>query len=247
MESRTTVPTGAKHGDSLKDRQFASRTEVLDAAAAAFMERGYAATSIDDVADRLGCTKGRVYHYFRAKGELFLGVHRRALDMAIRAVEPFSKSGGTAGARLYVMAVAHARLMMTETSYMRLAVQHVEMSLTVEGRTPRQELLDVFALRREYEGYFEAVIAEGVESGEFREVDPGLMAKACLGTLNWMTVWYRPGQPAQSGSSVDEIAAEFATFITRGLETRQTAPARTDKKARRKPTRRKTTPIRPAN
>ena len=240
MESRTTVQPEAGQVAALTVRQRASREEVLDAATEAFIQRGYAATSIDDVADRLGCTKGRVYHYFRTKGELFLGVHRRALDMAIQAVEPISKSSGPASGRLYEMVVAHARLMMEETSYMRLAVQHVEMSLTVEGRTPRQALLDVFALRREYEGYFEAVITEGVRSGVFREVNPGLMAKACLGVLNWMSVWYRPGVRARDGAAPDEIATEFATFVTRGLESGQAPAATADKKTGRKPAKRKT-------
>ncbi|HSY14884.1 MAG TPA: TetR/AcrR family transcriptional regulator [Jatrophihabitantaceae bacterium] len=238
MELKATEAVEVDQDAPLKVRQRASRAEVLDAAAEAFMERGYAATSIDDVANRMGCTKGRVYHYFQSKGGLFLGVHRRALDMAIEAVQPVSMSGGSARERLYLMAAAHARLMMEETSYMRLAVQHVEMSLTVEGRTSRQDLLDVFALRHEYEAYFETVIAEGVKSGEFREVNPGLMAKACMGTLNWMTVWYRPGGTA--GLALEEIAAEFATFVTRGLEAGGGVAARPDKKVGSKPAIRKT-------
>jgi len=232
MESRATEPLGADQAIPLNVRQSASRAEVLDAAAEAFMERGYAATSIDDVANRLGCTKGRVYHYFQAKGELFLGVHRRALEMAMHAVQPFNDSSRSARERLYLMVSAHARLMMEETSYMRLAVQHVEMSLTLEGRTSRQELLDVFALRNEYEGYFEAAIAEGVRAGEFRQVNPDLMAKACLGTLNWMTVWYRPGDTA--GAEPDEIVAEFAKFVISGLESAEALTGGSDKKSGRK-------------
>jgi AcrR family transcriptional regulator len=210
---------------SLESRQRANRDEVLDAAAEAFIERGYAATSIDDVADRLGCTKGRVYHYFRTKGELFLGVHRKALDMAIDAVAPLAEGSGTALERLQEMASAHAMLMMQEHSYMRLAVQHAEMALALEGRTPRQALLDVFALRQKYEGYFEDVIAEGVTSGVFREVNPNLMAKAGLGSLNWISVWYRPPSPgSRARPSTNEIAVEFAQFVVNGL--RAPKPAR---------------------
>jgi AcrR family transcriptional regulator len=199
---------------SLEVRQRAHRDEVLDAAAEAFIERGYAATSIDDVADRLGCTKGRVYHYFRTKGELFLGVHHRALEMAIAAIKPAVDAKASAAERLHAMASAHARLMVEEASYMRLAVQHAEMALAIEGRTPRQALLDVSALRQQYEGYFELVISEGVANGEFRQVPPNLMAKAGLGSLNWIGVWYRPGG---RGSDTGEIAEEFAQFVLAGL------------------------------
>ncbi len=50
------------------------RKAILDAAAAAFARRGYLATSIDAIADELGATKGRVYHYYRGKAEVFLDV-----------------------------------------------------------------------------------------------------------------------------------------------------------------------------
>jgi AcrR family transcriptional regulator len=199
----------------LEVRQRASRDEVLDAAADAFTERGYAATSIDDVADRLGCTKGRVYHYFRTKGELFLGVHRKALEMALSAVQPAAEGGGTAAERLYGMAEAHARLMMEEASYMRLSVQHTEMGLALEGRTPNSASLEVLRMRQTYEALFETVIAEGTENGEFRPVNPGLMAKAALGSLNWITVWYRPGRSRTA--PIKDTPAEFATFIVAGL------------------------------
>lgn len=204
---------------ALRSRQKASREEVLAAAAEAFIERGFAATSIDDIADRLGCTKGRVYHYFRTKGELFLGVHHRALEMALAAVEPIFESDAPAGERLHQMAVAHARLMMEESSYMRIAVQHAEMSLAMEGRTPRSAPDEVFTMRERYESMFEDVIAEGMAAGEFRAGNASLMAKACLGSLNWMSVWYRPGPQAGSRTRAKtaDIPVEFALFVTKGL------------------------------
>ncbi|MGD9915173.1 MAG: TetR/AcrR family transcriptional regulator [Rhizobiaceae bacterium] len=48
-----------------------SRADILRTAALCFMERGYYATSIDDVARKLGATKGRIYHHFPSKGDLF--------------------------------------------------------------------------------------------------------------------------------------------------------------------------------
>ena len=51
-----------------------ARTDILQTAAECFTERGYAETSIDDVARRLGCTKGRIYHFFASKVDLFCSV-----------------------------------------------------------------------------------------------------------------------------------------------------------------------------
>ena len=212
-----TADAGTSPDGPLQERQRANRDEVLGAAAEAFIERGYAATSIDDVADRLGCTKGRVYHYFRTKGELFLGVHQKALDMAIAAVRPIYETSGSPSERLHGMARAHALLMMEQASYMRLAVQHAEMALALEGRTPRRAVLDVFSLRQEYGDLFEKVIADGVESGEFRDVNPTLLARAGLGALNWISVWYRPSGRGRTRTPAAEIAEDFADFVLAGV------------------------------
>ena len=157
--------------DRISERQQMSYDVVLSAAAEAFTARGYAATSMDDVADRLQATKGRIYHYFKTKGELFLGVHWRAANMAIERVKPISESDGSPTDRLYRMAVAHADLMMEESSFTRLSAQVHEMRLTTEGRTTEDRLHEVFATRKEYELIFERVINEGIGSGEFREGD----------------------------------------------------------------------------
>ncbi|HEX2137160.1 MAG TPA: helix-turn-helix domain-containing protein, partial [Microvirga sp.] len=68
-----------------------ARDEILRAAAEVFMEFGYAATSIDAVAERLGATKGRIYHYFGSKAELYFDVQIAAMERLIREIEPIAR------------------------------------------------------------------------------------------------------------------------------------------------------------
>jgi AcrR family transcriptional regulator len=68
--------------------------DILSAAATASSERGYAATSIDDVARRLGATKGRVYHHFSSKGDLFAQVFKTGMDMNFEAIAPIGSPAG---------------------------------------------------------------------------------------------------------------------------------------------------------
>jgi len=53
--------------------------EILDAAALAFTQNGFAATSMDEIAERLGATKGRLYHYYAAKADIFRDIVRAGL------------------------------------------------------------------------------------------------------------------------------------------------------------------------
>jgi len=207
---------GISDSRSLHERQLAGRNMVLRAAAEAFTTRGYAATSIDDIADRLNATKGRVYHYFRTKGEIFVGIHRRAIEIVLEAARPIFESDESATVRQFHMARVHALSMMTQSSFMRTAVQHTEMSLASEGRTRQREIDEVFELRNSYEAMFEDVIAEGIANGEFSIRDHKVGAKAVLGALNWMSVWYS-GTLASGQHRQAEIADVIATFVVGGL------------------------------
>jgi AcrR family transcriptional regulator len=199
----------------LRRRRAEGRADVLKAAADAFTERGYAATTIDDIADRLGATKGLVYHYYRAKGDVFLDVHRTALTILLKRLEPLAAAATSPTQRLQSMAYEHARMMMTHHSFMRVAVQGVEMHLAERGRRSRPDASDVWKLRDRYEALFANVIAEGVASGEFRPVEPRLSAKLAFGALNWITLWYRP--VPRRKSEIPRIAEEFATFVVCGM------------------------------
>ncbi|EHI12157.1 TetR/AcrR family transcriptional regulator [Mycolicibacterium thermoresistibile] len=216
--------TGESDADTVADsarrrrltaRQSAGRNEVLRAAAEAFTTRGYAATSIDDIADRLHATKGRVYHYFRTKGDIFIGIHKRALEISFDSIRDASDSDAPASEKLHRMARAHALMMLNEPTFLRLAGQHAEMNLASEGRTPREDVDEIRTLRREYEARFERVIARGIESGEFKATDSYLMAKAVLGTLNWMSRWYHPG--GDTDEDRFRIATSIADFVVSGL------------------------------
>lgn len=189
---------------------------VLEAAAIAFMRNGYDATTIDDVADVMGSTKGRLYHYYRAKSDIYLDVLRTGMDMMLGAVRPHATADGPAPDRLREMARAHGLLIMAHLPFQKVAVQAVQSSTFAQGRPQQQAAVqEIVALRDEYEQLFADVIAQGAEAGELRTSQPRVDTKAVLGVLNWITVWYRPER--SSDDSMRQIADTFADFIVRGL------------------------------
>ncbi|MEX0759750.1 MAG: TetR/AcrR family transcriptional regulator [Tistlia sp.] len=194
-----------------------SRGEILDAAAEAFMRKGYAAASIDDVSDILGCTKGRIYHHYRSKADLFFDVHRRGMQMDLQAVRSCMVEGRAPLDQLFEMAVAHLEVVMSQIAYQRVAVQGLEMHLAGQT-TPEQRktLRAILMLRDEYEGLFAAEIARATEQGALPEQDVRLVVKAFMGALNWTTIWYRQRRN-QSQAERRRIAESIARFAVRGL------------------------------
>jgi AcrR family transcriptional regulator len=193
------------------------RLEILRAAAEAFMKNGFAATSIDTVAETLGATKGRVYYYYKSKADLFFDVYREAMRINLETIKPLAKSDQTPSERLSLMAHAHLMLILEHFPFQRVATQGIEMHLS-GSTTPdqRKALSALIAARDRYEQMFVDVVSEGIATGEFAGGDPRLKVKAILGTLNWITIWYRP-KPGETGRPSAQFADEFVSYITRGL------------------------------
>ena len=189
-----------------------ARAAVIEAAAKCFMQAGYSDTSIDDVADDLGATKGRIYHYYRSKAELFFDVHRHGMAINLSAIEPIAAGEGDPVVRLEAMCKAHLGNMLDHIVYQRVVLQGVEMHLSSSTTPKQREKLKLLMKEREYyEGLFRGVLLEGRDSGFFMFENPSFVSKAVLAILNNPVLWYKPRR-AQSDVEKIQIIEEFTAF-----------------------------------
>jgi AcrR family transcriptional regulator len=134
---------------SLRDR----RMDILDATARPFVGQAFAATSLERASDEIGSAGHAIYRYYRSK---LLAVHRRAMELAQRAIRPPRESEGKVLERVRGTASAHAVLVMEQLRYLRVADQEHEMHLlerTGEGK--RTELAEIGMLREANEALYD--------------------------------------------------------------------------------------------
>ncbi|MDH7788513.1 AcrR family transcriptional regulator [Ochrobactrum sp. 19YEA23] len=190
---------------------------ILETAAQCFMEQGFSTTSIDDVARRMGSTKGRIYHYYSSKTDLFFDVHREGMDRLFKAVEPVMTLNGSGLHRLEEMLMAHALAMMNNVAFEAVVVQGVHMhKLAATTPDQRRTLNELISIRRRFEDLFKQVIREGIEDGSIRQVDVSVAAKAVLGAINWLSIWYQPRSVETEADRV-ALAKEIVGIQIRGL------------------------------
>lgn len=176
------------------------------------MRLGFAATSLDDIGDNYGATKGIIYYHFRNKTTLFFAVQRRAMELTRDAVEGSAKGPGSSRERLHAMSKAHTLLMMERLAYLRVAAQGLEYHLrTRTTAEERHELAEITTLRDRNERLYFDVVSAGIESGEFRRADPRIAVKVLLGALNWTSRWYQP-RPQETRADREKLAEEIAQF-----------------------------------
>jgi AcrR family transcriptional regulator len=83
---------------SRAERREQTRQELISAAEACFVSRGFHASSVDEVAERAGYTKGAVYSNFAAKEDLFFAVYERRVEQVLTEVVPGLREAGAEGA-----------------------------------------------------------------------------------------------------------------------------------------------------
>lgn len=192
------------------------REEVLAAAAECFMRQGYETTSMDDVAEALGATKGRVYHHFRSKPELFFAVFRRAIAILMREAAAHEKGPGTAAERLARMARAHVLCMMESQTFQRSLTLGVDLyRFGKAGEEHRATLEDLMDLRRGYEDSFRRIFAAGQADGSLKPLDPSLAMRTLLGAINWVAIWYTP-RDGETRAHRERLAEEIVEQVLGG-------------------------------
>ncbi len=191
--------------------------QVLDAAATCFMEKGYAGTSLDDVARHMGATKGRIYHYFASKSALLHAVRKRAMALNFAAIRPAYESDLRPVEKFRAMAMAHAVNMMREQAYQKALFDRIHLHITGgQFAVDDAQLQEFMADRRAFENMFRDVLNAGQAAGEFRIETISFALHTVITMLNSTLYWYRP-RAGESDEIIREIAAELVDMATRAL------------------------------
>jgi AcrR family transcriptional regulator len=181
---------------------------LLDVAVAVFNERGYDATSMEELAGRLGITKSAIYHHVPSKVDLLRLALDRALDGLFAVTDEPGARTGRAIDRLEHVVRGSVRVLVDELPYVTLL-------LRVRGNSDVEQA--ALARRREFDRIVTDLVAAAEEEGDVRpDVDPAVTSRLLFGTVNSLTEWYRPERGLDAGALADALVA--TTFD--GLRTR---------------------------
>lgn len=200
------MPDGGTTSTSphIREKRRRRRQEILHAALRAFKERGYHATTLDDIAERIGVRKTALYHYFPDKEAILYECHRESLTELERLMKE-ARELDTASEQLAHVIREHVRVM-TDT------LEGSPLAFEVTAFSPERQK-EMIAARDRYERELRRIIDRGIEEGEFRRVDSKIAVFAVLGAINWIARWYSP----EGSVHAPELGAQFAEHLVGGL------------------------------
>jgi AcrR family transcriptional regulator len=184
-----------------------SLDSLLDVAVAVFNERGYEATTMDELALRLGITKSAIYHHVPSKVELLRLALDRALDALFAVTEEPEATAGPAIERLEHVVRGSVRVLAAELPFVTLL-------LRVRGNSEVERA--ALQRRRAFDRFVTDLVRAAEEEGDLRpDVDPAVTSRLLFGTVNSLVEWYRPGGEL----TADRLAEAVLTTAFEGLRT----------------------------
>lgn len=168
--TRPTMPPAAEQDERV-------RTRLLNAAVRVFDRKGYAAASVREVAELAGVTKPALYYHFGSKEGLLLAILDQAKREVDLAVERALARTGSARSRVLAMCGDVYALFGQNVPIARVA--HAVFLGPPDGAPP----FDVTVFEERFRGALERIIADGIASGELRDVATRDVALAVMGIL----------------------------------------------------------------
>jgi len=207
VPSESMPRTATSHEPRRSTKWNARRDAIIDTSARVFARGGYHATGIAELCTVNGLGKGAFYHYIASKEELLAAIHDRVMDEVMIGADRVAQADGSPSAKLAMLGDELLDVIHRYPDHVWVFL-HEFPALTAERA-------DQFRVRRrEYERRVEAILQAGVDSGEFREIDPRLTAFAWLGMHNYTYLWLKAGGRV----SARDVAKPFADIFIRGIE-----------------------------
>ncbi|WP_461022499.1 TetR/AcrR family transcriptional regulator [Thalassiella azotivora] len=180
---------------------------LLDAATRLFAERGYEGTSVQQVVDAAGLTKGAMYHYYASKDDLLAQIYTRLLAMQTEHLERIAAADAPAATRLHEAAADVVRTTLANLPDARIYQRSMhQLSADVQKQ--------VRAQRREYHERFRSLVEDGLADGTLRsEVPPDLVVDFFFGSVHHVGQWYRADGPLTAA----QVARHFADLLLASL------------------------------
>jgi len=185
-----------------------SRQEILRMAARLFQQRGYDATSMNDVAAALKLSKGGLYHHFQSKDEILFEIMNHAMEITQDRVLTPVRGIADPEERLRALIRLHIEVV--------LSPRDREITVMLHENHPLPPALRkrINTRKKEYIHFVESLMGEVQRARHARgAVSPRAAAFALLGMINWIYQWYKPEGDLQA----QNLVPQFTDLVFGGI------------------------------
>ena len=183
------------------------KEQVILHATEMFREKGYAATSMRDLATSLGIEAASLYSHIKSKEEILQKICFEMAGEFTHGLDEVDRLDISASEKLRRGIISHTKVIAKD-----LAASAVFLN---EYRYLSEPHLQEFLLRRiNYINRFKRFIEQGMKDQEFGEIDKKMAVMTIFSSLNWMPNWYTPA----SEQDQERVSNQLADLLINGLK-----------------------------
>lgn len=185
------------------------KNKITEVSITLFEKKGFSATSIQDIVDAIGVTKGAFYYYYSSKEKLLMDIHYEYIASLLERQNQIIENADLSQ-REKINEIVSLLIMDVVENGPSARVFFREMRHLGE-----ENFQKVTQIRKQILKNIEMVIKEGIKQGEFRNTErPDMLAYGIVGVLNWSYTWYDP----EGEVSPSELSKIYTELIFKGIE-----------------------------
>lgn len=184
-----------------------TKRKIFETSMKLFAEKGYDATSIEEITSTVGVAKGTLYYHFSSKEEIFNFLVEEGVKLLKNSIEIKTQKLDKAIDKLRAVVLIEIKVMLKYEDFMTILLSQIW------GNEPRNNICKKYVF--EYIKIVERIVKNGISSGEIVEGDPEVIATEIFGiTCSSLVYKLKIGKPID----IKQIYSEYEKTVLKGLQ-----------------------------
>lgn len=187
--------------------KLSKRDLIIKEAAAIFKQKGYSATTMREIAEKIGVEAASLYNHIRSKEEILEEICFKVANKYVSHISAIEDMGTSTVQKLRELIRLHVRMIIDEPN--EVSVANNDWKNLAETK---KELYS--QVRKGYEKRIATLIREGISVGELKELNVSVAMFTLLSSLRWIELWYKP----KRGVTPTELENDLMTILIEGFK-----------------------------
>lgn len=196
-------PAWGENIQSNEEQRQAREAILFETAARLFNRYGFHGTSMAQLTEELGLTKGALYYYVKDKSDLLYQLHIRSARATRIAHDRGVAEGHNGYERIHLIVKHYIKTVTTSPTETFILME--------DGALKPEQAAEIRNLRKQLEYDLRKCIQEGIDDGSIMPCDPKMASFAIVGAMAWVSKWFDPGMSWDA----DQVSLGMAQLLSR--------------------------------
>ncbi|MDH1603368.1 MULTISPECIES: TetR/AcrR family transcriptional regulator [Empedobacter] len=180
---------------------------IIQEAALIFKQKGYSATSMRELAEKVGMEAASLYNHIRSKDEILEEICFKVANQYVSHISSIEDTNESNVQKLRDLIQLHVRMIIDEPNEVSVANNDWK-----NLSDTKKELYKT--IRKGYEKRIANLIKAGIAAGEFKDLNVSVALFTLLSSLRWIELWYKPGRDI----SPEQLENDLMTLLINGFQ-----------------------------